>query len=218
MIGIENREHRDCESLIRVNTSQYFWLGNSSISTQQMSHLLLINHFIEDYYCHQSCFFFHLHLTVTDVIIIYTVAVWGIFLYDREVRGQGERRNSPGFKKDSASFPRTLPSCSTDAFRHLDCPSRDPTTSLPCTVSQLWLYQRGRLQYVHTCCITFPAGPHWGCGLPQTLKKSWKRVSFPCSMQSNYCSSSAVWQKQVWWQSEHLVKLLTWQWRLPVKL
>lgn len=97
MIGIENREQRDCESLIMVNTSQYFWLGNSSISTRQMIHSHLINHFIQDYYCHQSCFFFHLHLTVTDVIIIYTVAVWGISVFDREGRGQGERRSSPGF-------------------------------------------------------------------------------------------------------------------------
>lgn len=106
MIGIENREQRDCESLIMVNTSQYFWLANSSISTRQMIHSRLINHFIEDYYCHQSCFFFHLHLTVTDVIIIYTGAVWGIFLSDREVRGQGERRSSPGslsiFPKDTS--------------------------------------------------------------------------------------------------------------------
>lgn len=62
-----------------------------------------------------------------------------------------------------------------------------------CTMSQLWPSWRGHQQYVHTYCITFPAGVDWSRDADRSLaasnfKKLWKHVSF----QSTQRLSSVV--------------------------
>lgn len=144
-----------------------------------MSHSQLINHLWK--LRHLG----HLGLLISPVLVLLSPMSdydgcntpgrgWGGFFWYPPTERSEVRDNSrtvPGIRKVPASCPRTLHSCSTDAFWRLDCPSKDPATRLACTMSQLWPLQRGHRQYMFTLtyCITLPDGVAWGCDAHRSL-------------------------------------------------
>lgn len=104
-------------------------------------------------------------------------------------------RTVPGVSKMSASCQGHITPAAQMLSDTWIVHPKNPTTRLPlCTMSQPWPFHWGRLQYVHTYCITSPAGAHWGSDVDGCIRLS-KVVktcqSVSCSMQSN-CGSAVT--------------------------
>lgn len=130
-----------------------------------------------------SCFRFHLCLIM--ILMLWLCCCMCVpptpHPTNREIRVNN--RTVPGLCKDLASCPRTLHSCSTDAFRHLDCPSKNRNRkgySAQChnhALSREVTYSMFTLTVLHSQLELTEAVIRTGPSASD-FQKLWKHVSF----------------------------------------